>query len=103
MFPVTRHHTHSPRARRGFYSSGLPPSADRRRARPRLEALEQRDAPAALLGATQISYQDADGDSVLVTLSRPLLTATNVNAVFAFDAGSVNGDNSAGHSCGRST
>jgi hypothetical protein len=69
----------------------------RRRARPRLgvEPLEPREVPATLVGPTTLTYRDADGDNVTVTFSKPILTAGNVNTVFAFDAGSVNGNNAA--------
>src|SRR5262245_56092140 len=60
----------------------------------RLEQLETRDAPATLVSATKLTYQDVDGDNVAVTLSKPLLTAVNVNSVFAFDTGSVDQSNS---------
>src|SRR4051794_4974590 len=59
----------------------------------RLEPLESRDAPATLVGLNKVTYQDADGDNVTVTLSKPLLTAANVNTVFAFDVGTVTGSN----------
>jgi hypothetical protein len=59
----------------------------------RLVQLETRDAPATLVGANKVTYQDVDGDNVTVTLSKPVLTAANVNSVFNFDAGTVNGSN----------
>src|SRR5262245_28766999 len=59
----------------------------------RLEHLERRDAPATLVGLNTVTFQDADGDNATVTLSKPLLSAANVNSVFDFDAGSVNGSN----------
>ena len=59
----------------------------------RLEQLESRLAPATLSSPTMLTYQDADGDNVTVTLSRPILNVGNVNAVFTFAAGSVNGSN----------
>src|SRR5260221_8892990 len=58
-----------------------------------LECLEPRDAPATLVSGTRLSYQDVDGDSVAVTFSKSILTAGNVNSVFTFDVGSVNGAN----------
>jgi hypothetical protein len=58
-----------------------------------LEPLERRDAPATLVSATRLTYQDSDGDNVTVTLSKPILTAINANIVFHFDAGSVDGSN----------
>jgi hypothetical protein len=57
------------------------------------EQLESRQAPATLAGATRLTYQDADGDSVAVVFSRPLLTPGNVNSVFTFFVGGVNGSN----------
>ena len=49
-----------------------------------VEQLEGRQAPATLVGATKVTYQDADGDSVVVALSRPVLNNGNANAVFSF-------------------
>jgi hypothetical protein len=59
----------------------------------RLETLEPRDAPATLFSPFKVTYQDTDGDDVSVTFSKPILTLANVNSVFAFDAGNVNGSN----------
>ena len=56
-------------------------------------ALEQRTLLASLVSATKLSYQDTDGDNVTVTLSKPVLTAGNVNSIFTFDTGTVNGSN----------
>src|SRR5437588_12961822 len=70
-----------------------PPGAAARATRLRLEPLEGRDAPATLVSPFRVTYQDADGDHVTVTLSKPLLTPANVNGVFEFDVGAVDGDN----------
>ncbi|HKB01489.1 MAG TPA: hypothetical protein VKD90_04675, partial [Gemmataceae bacterium] len=59
----------------------------------RLEPLESRRAPATLVSPFQVTYQDADGDRVAVTLSKPLLTPDNVDGVLQFDVGRVDGDN----------
>src|SRR5215213_5800554 len=59
----------------------------------RLERLESRDVPATLVSPTTVTYQDADGDHVRVTLSKPLLTPDTVNGAFQFDVGTVDGDN----------
>jgi hypothetical protein len=59
----------------------------------RVDELERRDAPATLVNPFKVTYQDADGDDVSVTFSKPLLTAGNVNTVFTFNAGSVDGSN----------
>src|SRR5829696_1892052 len=53
----------------------------------RLERLESRDVPATLVSPTTVTYQDADGDHVRVTLSKPLLTPDTVNGAFQFDVG----------------
>ena len=45
------------------------------------------------MDAATVTYQDADGDGVVVKPSKPVLTAANAEAVFAFDAGTVNGSN----------
>lgn len=66
----------------------------RSRARLTVVELESRLAPASLVNSTMLTYQDVDGDNVTVKLSKPLLNAGNVNNVFTFDAGNVNGDNS---------
>jgi hypothetical protein len=52
--------------------------------------------PAAgpLVNAKTVTYQDIAGDTVTVALSNSLLAAANVNSVFLFTFGSVNGDNS---------
>ncbi|MGB8169936.1 MAG: hypothetical protein WCF18_20705 [Chthoniobacteraceae bacterium] len=44
---------------------------------------------AKLINATTVTYEDVDGDRVTVKLSKPLLTAGNVNTVFTFDTGLV--------------
>lgn len=63
-----------------------------RAARPlHLERLESRRPLATLVDGSTVRYQDRDGDTVLVSLSRPLLTAANANAVFGFDSGGVDG------------
>src|SRR6476659_3219700 len=57
----------------------------------RLEALETRDAPATLVSATKLTYQDIDGDNVTVTFSKPILNNGNLDAIFG--AGFVRGNN----------
>ncbi len=56
-------------------------------------ALESRVLLATLVSATKVTYQDIDGDDVSVTLSKPVLTAANVNSIFQFNTSSVNGSN----------
>ena len=47
-----------------------------------VESLESRIAPAAVfLNSTKARYTDVDGDAVMVTFSKPILTAANVNTV----------------------
>jgi hypothetical protein len=58
-----------------------------------LEQLERRDAPASYVNSTTLTYQDADGDNVRVTFSRPLLTPANVGTIFTFNAFGVTGSN----------
>jgi hypothetical protein len=66
-----------------------------RRARLQLEALEPRWAPATRVSATQLTYQDIDGDIVTVTFSKPILTDVTVaNGMFVFHDGNVNNNNS---------
>src|SRR5439155_9318496 len=68
-----------------------------RRPRPalRVRPLEGRDAPATLVSAHAVTYQDADGDTVTVRVSRPVFDAATVNAVLTFNSGpgAVNGSN----------
>ena len=45
---------------------------------------------AKLVNSTTVTYTDTDDDHVTVKLSKPLLTAGNVNNVFKFDIGMVN-------------
>jgi hypothetical protein len=58
-----------------------------------LEPLESRHAPAKLLGPTALTYQDKDGDIVIVSFSRPVLAAGAPGTIFTFDSGpgAVNG------------
>ncbi|MGA3170577.1 MAG: hypothetical protein ABSE62_06145 [Chthoniobacteraceae bacterium] len=58
-----------------------------------IEPLESRIAPATLVNPMTVTYQDLNGDSVTISISKPLFTASNVNKVFTFDTGSVNGVN----------
>lgn len=56
-----------------------------------IEILEQRIAPATLIGARTVRYADIDGDEVTVTFSRDVFTGTpearlaKANEVFMFD------------------
>jgi len=61
----------------------------RRPTRLALEPLEGREVPATLVSPTTVTYQDIDGDNVTVKLSKPLLTAGNVNTVFTFNVDGV--------------
>lgn len=61
-----------------------------------VEELESRLAPATLVSPKLVTYRDTDGDRVAVRLSKPLLTAANVDTVFQFNQGQVNGNNSTG-------
>ena len=63
----------------------------RQRSLHHIDALEPRTLLASLVSATKLSYQDTDGDNVTVTLSKPVLTAGNVNSIFTFDTGTVDG------------
>ena len=76
-----------------------PTSRKQRRGRPtptmvQVEELERRDAPATLVNAMTVTYQDLAGERVRVTISKPLFQPASINSVFTFNAGSVNGDNS---------
>lgn len=44
---------------------------------------------AHLVGKSTVTFSDGEGDHVTVTLSKPLLTAANVNNVFQFSGGTV--------------
>lgn len=59
-----------------------------------IEPLESRRLLATLISSQVVQFQDLDGDTVDVSLSRPVLTADNVNSVFRFSTGRVSGDNS---------
>lgn len=73
--------------------------SDRRRSRSthvhptECQQLETRILPATLVNPTTLTYQDIDGDNVAVTFSNPILAAANVNSIFAFNTGNVNGNN----------
>ncbi len=55
-----------------------------------IELLEDRIAPATLISPTVVTYEDADGDSVTVKFSKPILaTKTIANSVLVFDTGAV--------------
>ncbi len=56
-------------------------------------SLESRVLLATLVGTNKVTYQDADGDDVTVTFSKAFLSTTNVNAIFTFDTGTVDGNN----------
>jgi hypothetical protein len=47
-----------------------------------------------LVSPTSVTYQDGNGDTVTVTISKPLFKTATINKVFTFDTGSVNGSNS---------
>jgi hypothetical protein len=61
----------------------------------RLELLESRRAPATMVDAKTVTFQDPALDTATIVLSKPVLTVANVDTVFKFDTGSVNNDNSA--------
>jgi hypothetical protein len=63
------------------------------RSRLAVERLEAREMPATLVNPTTVTYQDVDGDDVKVVFSKAILTANNVNSIFTFDMGNVNGSN----------
>ncbi len=58
-----------------------------------IEPLEAREVPATFVNATTLTYQDVDGDDVTVKFSKGILNAGNVNSIFTFNTGSVNGSN----------
>src|SRR5438067_909228 len=68
---------------------------------PRIAPLENRIAPATIINPTTLTYQDVDGDSVVVKVSKPLFVNSQVaNSIFQFTNvvgvginGAVNGDN----------
>jgi hypothetical protein len=45
------------------------------------------------MGLSTVTYQDVDGDLVVVQASKPIFTSANKNTVFKFDAGNVNQSN----------
>src|SRR5947208_3534678 len=58
-----------------------------------IEPLEARIAPATLVSPTTVTYKDFDGDNVTAKISEPLFTAANVNDIFHFKTGAVDGNN----------
>lgn len=58
-----------------------------------IETLEDRMVPASLVNPKTMTFQDVDGDIAAVVFSRPVLNIFNVDQVFQFDVGSVNGSN----------
>ena len=56
-----------------------------------IEALEARIAPATLVNATTVTYQDVDGDLVTVKVSKPIFTEMNVASIFSFAGSSFGG------------
>src|SRR5476651_1593718 len=52
----------------------------------RVEELETRLAPAAMINSTTLRFTDVDSDLVTVQFSKPLLTAANVGSVFTFNS-----------------
>lgn len=57
------------------------------------QTLEARIVPATLVSPNMMTYQDFDGDDVTVTFFDPILNAGNVNTIFSFNSGNVNGSN----------
>src|SRR2546421_11916222 len=62
-----------------------------------LEPLEDRIAPATLIGHNTVTYTDIDGDLVTLKTSAPIFTTQNVNTILGFSSGAnaVNGSNAA--------
>src|ERR1043166_1463113 len=66
-----------------------------------IELLENRIAPATIVNPHTLTYQDVDGDSVVVKVSKPLFQSADLaNAIFQFTnvlgvgiSGAVNGSN----------
>lgn len=56
-----------------------------------LEPLESRIAPAALLNHRTVTFQDMDGDTVTVKVSKAVLHEDTINDVFKFSSGLVDG------------
>ena len=60
---------------------------------PSVEILEDRIAPATLLNPYTVTYQDIDGDKVLVKITKPLFTPSLVNSILHFSIGGVDNSN----------
>src|SRR6266511_887514 len=58
-----------------------------------IELLEARIAPATLVNPTTVTYQDIDGDSITVKISKPVFDQITIGNVFTFDPPGVSGDN----------
>lgn len=61
-----------------------------------IEPLESRIAPATIINPTTVTYQDVDGDTVTIKLSKPLFNDANVGNIadiLVFDIDGVGGSN----------
>lgn len=63
------------------------------RVRLQLHSLEGRLAPATFVNANSVTYQDVDGDTVTVSISKPIFSANNVGGFFRFDTGGFGNNN----------
>lgn len=77
----------------GFFGQFLTNRGKRRQTQRPVESLETRTLLASLVSSKQVSYQDIDGDNVTVTFSKSILTVANVNSIFTFNTGTVDGSN----------
>src|SRR5271157_419322 len=76
------------------YRKPRPPRRQRQRAFMSVTQLEMRLAPATFVGANDVTYYEAAGQKVDVHISLPVFTSSNVNNLFTFKTGSVNGSTS---------
>lgn len=68
--------------------------ARKQRSRWATDPLEARTLLATLVSSTKVSYQDADGDNVTLTFSKPILTSAAVaNSILTFNFQTVDGSN----------
>jgi hypothetical protein len=58
-----------------------------------IEWLEARIAPATLVNPTTVTYQDIDGDSITVKISKPVFDPATIDNVFTFNPPGITADN----------
>lgn len=73
----------------------VPKAFKKRHVRLNLHTLERRLTPATLVNPNTLTYQDVDGDTVTVSISKPILNANNLASIFQFNTGGFTDNNTA--------